>query len=84
MLKNALLQIIPIIARKMFMFNIWIVPPSADIVPSTPGAEICAMKIKVGKAETTFSNVSVNTCEKQYTVKSEIPTAKFSLSACKK
>ena len=62
-------------------FNIPIVLPTLPIVDSTPGAVIWAVKIIVGNMVTTFSIVSVNTCEKQYTAKSEMPYSRFKRKA---
>ena len=65
MLKKILFKTMPMMLRKICMFNICMVPPRLLMVDSTPGAEIWAMKMNVGKAVTTFSKVSVKICEKQ-------------------
>ena len=43
------------------IFKEMMVPPKLDIVDSTPGAEIYAIKIKLGKKVNILSNVSLNT-----------------------
>ena len=58
-------QINPAAFRNKNKFKAMIVPPKLDIVDSTPGAAIYAMKIYIGKKVNTFSNVSLKICEKQ-------------------